>query len=126
MKQTLSDLLNAKGRNGDTYQNGIRPGATRLAQFNECAKLSGIPALYAQDGKGKGAIAYLKFFDPCGSWSWFATELEAATGEAFGLVKGFEDELGYFSLNELANVKGKMGIGIELDMHWTPRPLSEC
>lgn len=126
MKQTLSDLLNANGRNGDTYQNGVKPGPRKLAQFMECAKLVGIPALYVQDGKGQSAIAYLKFFDPCGSWSWFATELDPATGEAFGIVHGFEKELGYFSLAELANAKGALGIGIELDTHWTPRPVGKC
>ena len=39
----------------------------------------------------------VKFFDPCGSWSWFATEGEkVGPGEndwiLFGLVEGFETE----------------------------------
>jgi len=127
MKQTLADLLNAirKGK-GDIYQNGVRPGSVKLAQFKECAKLANVPALGSQDGKGDAAIAFIKLFDPCGSWSWFISEFDPATGEAFGVVHGWEKELGYISLEELANTRGKLGIGIELDMHWTPRALSEC
>ena len=35
-----------------------------------------LPSLYAQDGKGDEAIAYAKFFDPCGSWTWYVTEYD--------------------------------------------------
>jgi len=127
MKQTLAELLNAvsKGK-GDTFQNGVKPGTKKLAQFTMCALIAGTPALGSQDGKGDAAIAFIKLFDPCGSWSWFISEFDPATGEAFGIVHGFEKELGYIDLSELANTRGKMGIGIELDMHWTPRALSEC
>jgi hypothetical protein len=39
-------------------------------------------------------------------------------------VKGFEVELGLFSLEEMAAIK-VMGLGIERDLYWTPRRLSE-
>ena len=42
----------------------------------------------------------------------------------FGYVEGFENELGYFSLNELKSVK-KMGLGIERDRHFKPVKLKE-
>lgn len=67
----------------------------------------------------------MKLFDPCGSWSWYVTEWDG-DGEAFGLVCGAYAELGYISLAELASFRGALGIGIELDMHWSPRPLSLC
>jgi hypothetical protein len=35
------------------------------------------------------------------------------------------DELGYFSIDELESIKGPLMIGIERDIHWQPRPLSE-
>ena len=35
-----------------------------------------LPSLYEQDGKGDEAIAYAKFFDPCGSWTWYVTEYD--------------------------------------------------
>ena len=40
-----------------------------------------LPSLYEQDGKGDEAIAYAKFFDPCGSWTWYATEYDPKTRE---------------------------------------------
>lgn len=84
-----------------------------------------LPALYSQDGKGMDAIAQVKFFCPWNSWTWYASEFDG-NDTFFGLVCGFEDELGPFSLKELQSVRGQFGLGIERDMHWTPRPLKDC
>ena len=81
-----------------------------------------LPPLYAQDGKGGKAIAYVKFF--IGSWTWHATEFDGED-TFFGLVEGFEKELGYFSLSELENTKGPMGLPIERDLHFKPKMLEE-
>jgi len=59
-----------------------------------------------------------KFFDPTGSWTWYATEYDQDTKTFFGLVDGYEKELGYFSLEELESVKGPLGIGIERDRYF--------
>jgi hypothetical protein len=83
------------------------------------------PALYAQDGKGDEAIVYAKFFDPCGAFTWFMTELNPETGEAFGLVVGHEVELGYFSIPELQAFRGRLGLGIERDRHFSPTKMGE-
>ncbi len=85
-----------------------------------------LPPLYSQDGKGEEAIARVKFFDPCGSWTWFASEYDPETRTFFGIVVGFERELGTFSLDELEMYRGRMGLGIERDLHFSPRPLREC
>jgi len=87
--------------------------------------LNQVPRLYAQDGKGDAAMVYAKFFDPCGSFTWFMTEYDPDTGEAFGLVVGHETELGYFSMNELQSYRGRLGIGIERDMSFRPKTLGE-
>ena len=42
----------------------------------------------------------------------------------FGLVDGHENELGYFSLNELKSVKVR-GLGIERDMYFSPKTIKE-
>ena len=65
-----------------------------------------------------------KFFDPTGSWTWYATEFD---GEDlfFGLVDGFEKEMGYFSLSELEAVEGPYGLGVERDLHFGDHMLSE-
>ena len=67
----------------------------------------------------------VKFFDPCGSWNWYATEFEPETGLFFGMVHGFEKELGYFSLAELEAYKGSFGLGIERDMYFSEMLLSQ-
>ena len=83
-----------------------------------------IPKLYAQEAKGEDAIVHAKFFDPCGSWSWFATEFDGED-TFFGLVDGFELELGYFSLSELQSYKGPLHLGIERDLWFKPCTLKE-
>ncbi len=60
----------------------------------------------------------VKFFDPTGSWTWYATEYDQDTKTFFGLVHGHEKELGYFSLEELESVKGAFGLGIERDRYF--------
>lgn len=65
-----------------------------------------------------------KFFNPAGSWTWFAVEFDQVD-TFFGMVHGFEKELGYFSLKELEGVKGQFGLGIERDRHYGKHFLSE-
>jgi len=111
---------------GDTYQNGIKPGPKKLAQFHEIFELTGTPKLYAQEDKGDEALVHVKLFDPTGSWTWFVTEFDPTENTAFGLVNGHETEVGYIDINELANIRGRMGIGIEIDMHFKPQTLAAC
>lgn len=65
-----------------------------------------------------------KFFDPTGSWTWYATEFDGID-TFFGLVRGFENELDYFSLSGLENTKGKWGLRIERDRHFGKHMLAE-
>jgi hypothetical protein len=82
---------------------------------------SQLPPLYAQDGN-PNAIAYVKFFTPDSNWTWYASEFD---GEDifFGLIQGFEEELGYFSFSELQSAKGPLGLPIERDLHFQPTPI---
>ena len=53
----------------------------------------GLPKLRSQDGKDpKEVMIAVKFFDPTGSWTWFATEGEK-TGEIIqeGAYRGEAD-----------------------------------
>ena len=59
----------------------------------------------------------------CGIVEDAEDEAEAEDGVFFGLVHGFEDEMGYFSLSEMAEVMkekpyGMAQGGIERDLHW--------
>lgn len=80
-----------------------------------------IPPIYAQ--QNVDAIAYVKLFTPDANWTWFITEFD---GEdlCFGLVRGHEEELGYFSLAELQTVCGSLGLPIESDLYFDPTPVS--
>jgi hypothetical protein len=82
-----------------------------------------LPSVRSQEEKGLDALAVVKFFTPDSSWTWYASEFD---GEMFyGLVVGFEPELGYFSLSELTNTRGKLGLPIERDKWFKPTPLRE-
>jgi hypothetical protein len=109
-----------------------------------------LPALYANEDKGLKAEALIHFFSPGSNWDWYAsegsyvdangfydTDKEKVDFLFFGLVSGFEVELGYFSLNELEsvrvpvkfyrqdtkNVAGIYHYPIERDLYWTPKTL---
>ena len=108
--EPLSDYIN---------QNGVMPGLQKLFQFRKALSIRNTPMLHSQDGKGKEAKVYVKIFDPLSSRIWFITEW-VGNDECFGMIHDFEKEMGYFSLSELANVTGHMGIGLELDTHFKP------
>ena len=84
-----------------------------------------IPALYAQEDKGDDAIVYAHWFSLTG-WDWYCTEYDPAERLCFGLVKGFADELGYWTIDQLEEVNdGKPIQLIERDLYWKPCKLSE-
>ncbi len=61
-----------------------------------------------------------KFFNPQGSGTWYTTEYNPETKMFFGFVSiynDYNDELGYFSLDELEQFRGKLGLGIERDRY---------
>lgn len=83
-----------------------------------------LPPLYSGEEQGLDALAQVKLFTPDAQWTWYASEFD---GEDlfFGLVSGFEVELGYFSLKELKEVKGPMGLPIERDLYYEPKSQKE-
>ena len=100
-----------------------------------------MPPLYSQEHE-PDPLVVCKFFDPVGSWTWYATEGSPVDEDGyydtdkakvdylfFGLVIGFEKELGYFSLTELQTLKegmrGLRALPIERDVYFRPTRLSE-
>lgn len=84
-----------------------------------------IPPLYGQDGKGSNALAFVKLFTPDSNFTWYITELDLEEKLCFGLIDGFEKELGYFSLEELSNIKGNLGLKVERDISFQPTKLKD-
>lgn len=67
-------------------------------------------------------VPVLRLFDPVGSATWLATEIDE-NGILFGLADlGFGcPELGSFALAELESARLPFGMGIERDLHFTGR-----
>ena len=87
-----------------------------------------IPALYANENVADydAVLAPAKLFSPYNGWTWYITEWDPETGTCFGLVEGFETELGYFALDELAEVTVLGGVpAVERDLYWEPKTLGE-
>lgn len=84
-----------------------------------------LPRLYATE-REEDPVALLKFFTPDSSWTWYVTEYDPEQRLCFGLVIGHERELGYFALDELEELRGPMGLPVERDLYFQPRPISRC
>ena len=85
-----------------------------------------IPALYStEETKLEDKICHVKFFNPVGSWTWYACEFDPETGIFFGWVDGDFPEWGNFALEELESVKLRFGLSIERDKFFTPKPMKE-
>jgi len=80
--------------------------------------------LYGGEELGLMAIAVVKFFTPDSNWTWYASEFDGED-TFFGLVAGFDVELGYFLLSELQSARGPLGLPIERDLHYQPKTLKE-
>src|SRR5438045_747844 len=84
-----------------------------------------LPPLYSNEELGLEALVQAKFFTPDSNWTWYASEGSPVDEDGyfdtdkekvdylfFGLVIGFEIELGYFSLSELTGARGPLGLPI--------------
>ena len=80
----------------------------------------GLPPLYATEGEGD-PVALVHYFSCASGWDWWLTEYDPETGEAFGLVRGFETEWGYFSIHEMEQLNCSRGFNaVERDEHFEP------
>lgn len=61
-----------------------------------------------------------KFFNPTGAGTWYLMNQDPTDHDyLWGICHIFEWEIGSFSKSELENFKGRMGLGIERDLHFT-------
>ena len=88
-------------------------------------QLQSIPELYASTIL-KDPICKFKIFLPNSNWTWYIIEIDKSDyNTCYGLVDGFEQELGYFTIRELENLKGLFGLKVELDRNFKPTKLSK-
>jgi hypothetical protein len=79
-----------------------------------------------------------KFFTPDAQWTWYVIEGSPVDADGyydtdkekvdflfFGYVVGLDQELGYFSLSELMEVRGAFRLPVERDLWFSPMRLSE-
>ncbi len=136
---THSHLVSGVGDNKTRPKKPTRKGVIMKLLTKEI-KLK-LPALYSQENE-KDPMVVCKFFDPAGSWTWYAiegspvdedgfydTDKEKVDFLFFGFVVGFEPEMGYFTLAQLETAKqgltGLKALPIERDLYFTPCKLSE-
>ena len=84
-----------------------------------------LPPLYSQEN-GEDPMVMCKFFHPLSTMTWYAIEGSPEGDDFifFGWVHSDFPELGYFSLNEMQEIYVG-GLGMERDLHFTPKKLSE-
>ena len=76
----------------------------------------------------KDPVIIAKFFNPAGAGTWYATEYDPANKMFFGYVSIFDDwndEWGYFSLQELEYYESPYHTGIERDLYWREKKVSQ-
>ncbi len=79
------------------------------------------PDNYDESGKAKDHRFHVRIFNPAGRWVWYVTDWDGQD-ICFGLVEGFEREWGTFSLRSLSMEYGLFGIGLEVDVSFSPVP----
>ena len=92
--------------------------------YVKLAELAGVvatmPKTYETDGQ-HDPVVYLHYF--MGGMDWHITERDMLPEQlqAFGKANlGYGGELGYISIDEITKA------GAEIDLHWQPKPLSQC
>lgn len=81
-----------------------------------------LPPLYSGEDMGLDAKAKVKFVLPGSDWLWYASEFDG-NDTFFGLVAGFEIELGYFSFRELAEARSPQGMVVIRDKGFKEKTL---
>ena len=87
--------------------------------------IKNIPNLYETENQEE-KICYVKLFLADSNWTWYIIEIDKQDNNTcFGFVDGLEQELGYFTIKELENLRGQFGLKVELDSSFTPTQLSK-
>jgi len=86
--------------------------------------LKTLPKLYETEDQND-PLCHIKLFTPDANFTWYIIEVSIDENLSYGYVKGLEDELGYFSLDEIADIRGSLGLKVEIDSLFKPTLLSK-
>ena len=121
---TTTTLHQVRGKLWQDNHSGLRRHKLMTKELGDT-----IPPLYANDGADDpdAVVARVKLFSPySGLDAGTSPSGTPETGTCFGLVEGFEVELGYFDLAELAEATVLGGVpAVERDLYWEPQTLGE-
>jgi hypothetical protein len=85
-----------------------------------------LTAQYPKGAELEGQNVIVKLFDPSSSWTWYLINQDPEDlYYLWGIVKGFEIEIGSINLAALEEYRGRLGKGIERDLSFTPIPAKE-
>ena len=83
------------------------------------AILKKLPELHSTENTPANEKSVLvKFFCPWNHWTWYGVEYAPEQELFYGYTKGHYNEWGYFSLAEMKEVTGPMGLKIERDLYF--------
>lgn len=85
--------------------------------------LESIPKLYETEDVAN-PTCHIKLFTPDANFTWYIIEISIDENICYGYVEGLDNELGYFSLDEIKEVKGPLGLKVERDLSFIPKALS--
>ncbi len=84
-----------------------------------------LPALYETENiPTHKKILHIRYIAIFSNWEWYLCEYDKDTKTAFGYVKGFENEWGYFSLQEFQEINDE-NLKIIRDENFTPIQFKE-
>ena len=87
--------------------------------------LDTLPDLYDTEDT-KDPLCQVKLFTPDSNWTWYIIELSKDNNSTcYGYVQGLESELGYFDLEEIESVRGRLKLPVERDLLFEPTKLSQ-
>jgi hypothetical protein len=85
-----------------------------------------LPSTEAALEAGMDARVIVHIFNPTGSGDWYVTGYDPETRIVSGAASlGYGVELGDSSMAELVEFRGRFGLPLERDLHWTPKPIRD-
>ena len=85
--------------------------------------LKNIPKLYETENE-EDPLCCIKLFTPDSNFTWYIIEISIDEDLCYGYVQSLESELGYFSLEEIQDIRGSLNLPVEIDSSFKPTLLS--